>query len=36
LRYMNCADYTDYYYRVSRNDRQKSIIVRQNIADVSD
>ncbi|CAD0082056.1 unnamed protein product [Aureobasidium vineae] len=34
LRYMNCADYTDYYYRVSRNDRQKSIIVRQNIADV--
>jgi DNA repair protein RAD50 len=35
LRYMNCADYTDYYYRVSRNDRQKSIIVRQNIADVS-
>lgn len=35
LRYMNCADYTDYYYRVSRNDRQKSIIVRQSIADVS-
>ncbi|KAG9653261.1 hypothetical protein KCU64_g8009, partial [Aureobasidium melanogenum] len=34
LRYMNCADYTDYYYRVSRNERQKSIIVRQNIADV--
>ncbi|KAI5208886.1 hypothetical protein E4T38_02669 [Aureobasidium subglaciale] len=35
LRYMNCADYTDYYYRISRNERQKSIIVRQNIADVS-
>jgi DNA repair protein RAD50 len=35
LRYMNCADYTDYYYRVSRNEKQKSIIVRQNIADVS-
>lgn len=34
LRYMNCADFADYYWRVSRNEKQKSILVRQNIADV--
>ena len=35
LRYMHCADFCDVYYRVSRNDRQKSIIERQSIAEVS-
>ncbi|KAI9836966.1 MAG: DNA repair protein rad50 [Thelocarpon superellum] len=35
LRYMKCADFCDNYYRVSRNDRQKSIIVRQSIAEVT-
>lgn len=35
LRYMQCADFCDYYYRVSRDERQKSIIVRQNIGEVS-
>lgn len=34
LRYMQCADFADHYYRVSRNERQKSIIIRQNIAEV--
>ncbi|KAL9122688.1 MAG: hypothetical protein Q9187_000760 [Circinaria calcarea] len=34
LRAMNCADFADYYWRVSRNDRQKSIIERQSIAEV--
>lgn len=34
LRYMQCGDFTDYYYRVSRNERQKSIIERQSIAEV--
>lgn len=34
LRYMKCADFCDNYYRVSRNDRQKSIIERQSIAEV--
>ena len=34
LRYMGCSDYTEYYYRVSRNERQKSVIERQNIAEV--
>lgn len=34
LRYMKCSDYADKYFRVSRNDRQKSIIERQGIADV--
>ncbi|MCJ1320421.1 DNA repair protein rad50, partial [Xylographa vitiligo] len=34
LRYMKCADFCDTYYRVSRNDRQKSIIERQSIAEV--
>ena len=34
LRYMQCADFCDYYYRVSRNERQKSIIIRQSISEV--
>ena len=34
LRYMKCADFCDQYYRVSRNDGQKSIIQRQSIAEV--
>ncbi|KAJ5814905.1 Recombination/repair protein Rad50 [Penicillium riverlandense] len=34
LRHMQCGDFTDYYYRVSRNERQKSIIERQSIAEV--
>jgi len=34
LRYMQCAEYADTYYRVSRNERQKSIIERQSIAEV--
>lgn len=35
LRHMQCGDFCDYYYRVSRNERQKSIIERQSIAEVS-
>lgn len=34
LRRMQCGDFSDYYYRVSRNERQKSIIERQSIAEV--
>ena len=34
LKQMNCPDFCDYYYRVSRNDRQKSEIARQSIAEV--
>ena len=34
LKYMQCADFCDTYYRVSRSDRQKSIIERQSIAEV--
>ncbi|EFQ98667.1 DNA repair protein Rad50 [Nannizzia gypsea CBS 118893] len=34
LRSMQCGDFCDYYYRVSRNERQKSIIERQSIAEV--
>ena len=34
LKEMNCQDYCDTYYRISRNDRQKSIIERQSIAEV--
>jgi DNA repair protein RAD50 len=34
LRYMQCGDFSDYYYRVSRNEKQKSIIERQSIAEV--
>ncbi|PWY95125.1 DNA repair protein Rad50 [Aspergillus sclerotioniger CBS 115572] len=33
LRHMQCGDFSDYYYRVSRNERQKSIIERQSIAE---
>ncbi|EFE33078.1 uncharacterized protein ARB_00169 [Trichophyton benhamiae CBS 112371] len=33
LRSMQCGDFCDYYYRVSRNERQKSIIERQSIAE---
>lgn len=35
LREMNCADYTDVYWRVGRNDEQTSIIERQMISEVS-
>ena len=35
LRFMGCSDFADVYYRVSRNEKQKSIIERQNIAEVS-
>ncbi|KAF2401675.1 DNA repair protein RAD50 [Trichodelitschia bisporula] len=31
LRFMNCSDVADYYYRVSRNQNQKSEIKRQDI-----
>jgi DNA repair protein RAD50 len=34
LRAMQCGDYADQYWRVSRNDKQKSIIERQSIAEV--
>ncbi|KAL4881584.1 DNA repair protein Rad50 [Aspergillus karnatakaensis] len=34
LRHMQCGDFSDYYYRISRNERQKSIIERQSIAEV--
>jgi DNA repair protein RAD50 len=34
LRHMQCGDFSDYYYRVSRNERQKSIIERQSITEV--
>jgi DNA repair protein RAD50 len=35
LREMNCADYTDVYWRVGRDVRQESFIERQNIAEVT-
>jgi DNA repair protein RAD50 len=35
LKEMGCADYTDSYFRVSRDEAQKSVIEKQNIADVS-
>ncbi|KAL6708894.1 DNA repair protein rad50 [Coniothyrium glycines] len=35
LREMNCADYTDVYWRVGRDARQESYIERQNIAEVT-
>ncbi|KAI9682904.1 MAG: DNA repair protein rad50 [Trizodia sp. TS-e1964] len=35
LRYMKCAEFCDSYYRVSRNDKQKSKIERQSIAEVA-
>jgi DNA repair protein RAD50 len=34
LRHMQCGDFSDYYYRVSRNEKQKSIIERQSIKNV--
>ena len=34
LRYMECSEFCDYYYRISRSERQKSIIERQSIAEV--
>lgn len=34
LRNMQCSDFTDYYYRVSRNDKQKSIIEKQDVGQV--
>lgn len=34
LRHMECSDHADFYYRVSRNAQQKSIIERQSIAEV--
>lgn len=34
LRYMNCQDFADVYYRVSRNAQQKSEIHRESIAEV--
>ena len=34
LREMQCADFADYYWRVSRDERVTSIIERQSIADV--
>jgi DNA repair protein RAD50 len=34
LKYMKCTDFCDNYYRVSRNDRQKSVIERQSLADM--
>ena len=34
LRYMKCADFCDNYYRVFRDDAQKSVIERQRIVDV--
>ncbi|KAF2112071.1 AAA domain-containing protein [Lophiotrema nucula] len=35
LRDMDCADYTEHYWRVGRNPEQKSVIRRQYISDVS-
>ncbi|QSL66624.1 hypothetical protein MERGE_001007 [Pneumocystis wakefieldiae] len=34
LRMMSCNDYCDYYYRISRNEQQKSVIERQRISEV--
>lgn len=34
LRNMQCGDFCDYYYRVSRSEKQKSIIERQSIHEV--
>ena len=34
LRMMGCSDYCDYYFRVSRNEHQKSIIERQRVSTV--
>lgn len=34
LRQMHCGDFADYYYRVDRNEKLKSVIERQRIAEV--
>ncbi|KAI2603823.1 P-loop containing nucleoside triphosphate hydrolase protein [Hypoxylon fragiforme] len=34
LRHMRCSDFCDHFYRVKRNDRQTSIIERENISTV--
>ncbi|KAL8828161.1 MAG: hypothetical protein Q9191_002749 [Dirinaria sp. TL-2023a] len=34
LRFMKCADFCDHYFRISRDERQKSRIERQSIAEV--
>jgi DNA repair protein RAD50 len=34
LRAMKCSDFSDWYYRISRDERQKSVIERQSIAEV--
>lgn len=31
---MKCSDFCDNYYRISRDDKQKSVIERQSIAEV--
>ena len=36
LREMGCQDFADYYYRVSRNEKQKSVIKMQSISEVGD
>ncbi|KAF7715414.1 DNA recombination/repair protein [Penicillium ucsense] len=36
LRHMQCGDFSDYYWRVSRNEKQKSIIERQSIAEYNE
>ena len=35
LRMMGCGDFTDCYYRVSRDEKQKSVIKKKNISEVS-
>lgn len=34
LKFMRCSDFCDTYYRVSRDDKQKSVIARQPIDNV--
>jgi DNA repair protein RAD50 len=34
LKHMQCGEFCDYYYRVSRNERQKSIIEKNAISEV--
>ncbi len=34
LRFMKCPDFCDYYWRVMRDNRQKSVIEKQSIAEV--
>lgn len=35
LRFMKVADFCDHYYRVSRNERQKSIIERNSVSQIA-